>query len=60
MSENCARALHVCLEELRGCDQTGLLCRGQTRRLGFGTRSGTATHTRQILWTQLRGRSTHE
>lgn len=36
------------LEELRGCDQTGLLCWGQTG-LGFGTRSGTAADTGQIL-----------
>ena len=30
VSEDCARALHVCLEELRRCNQTGLLCWRQT------------------------------
>lgn len=55
MSEHCARALHVCLQELRGCDQTGLLSWGQTRRLGFGTGRGAAADTGQILRKQQEG-----
>lgn len=51
VSEHCPRALHVCLEELRGCDQTGLLCWRETTRLGFGTWSGAAADTGQILRT---------
>ena len=55
VSEHCARALHVCLQELRGCDQTGLLSWRQTRRLGFGTGRGAAADTRQILRKQQEG-----
>lgn len=54
VSEDCARALHVRLEQLRGRDQTGLLSRRQTGRLGFGTWGGTAADTRQVLQTQWR------
>ena len=37
VTEHCARALHVSLEELCCCDQTRFLCRRQTRRFGFWT-----------------------
>lgn len=55
MSEHCAGALHVCLEQLCSSDKAGLLCRRKTRCLGFGTGCGTAADTRQIL-----GSSEHE
>lgn len=49
VSEHCAGALHVCLEQLCSSDKAGLLCRRKTRCLGFGTGCGTAADTRQIL-----------
>lgn len=49
MSEHGARALHVSLEKLCGCNQAGLLCWRQARCLGFGTQSGTVPDTRQVL-----------
>lgn len=37
VSEHGARALHMSLEKLCGCNQAGLLCWRQARCLGFGT-----------------------
>lgn len=54
MSEHGARALHVRLEELRGCDQAGLLCWRQTRSLRFGAGGGAAADAGQILRQQKR------
>lgn len=49
LGQHRAGALHVCLQELRGCDQTGLLCWRQPWCLGFGTWGGTAANARQVL-----------
>lgn len=49
MCEGGARPLHVRLQQLRGRDQAGLLCRRQAGRLGLGAGGGAAADAGQIL-----------